>query len=111
VNDTPARRGRYRRSSEGPRPLHEGLEIALEGLGTPDAKVIGTVFTRWEEIAGTALAGHVRPLKLSAGVLSVAVDHSAWATQVKLLAPSLLNRVSEVTGQRPDRLEVSVRRT
>jgi predicted nucleic acid-binding Zn ribbon protein len=76
---------------------------------TASAAALGAVFTRWEEIAGPALARHAWPLRLSGGVLVVAVDHPAWATQVRALGTSLLARVGEVSGEVPDRLQVSVR--
>jgi hypothetical protein len=41
----------------------------------------------------------------------VAVDHPAWATQVRSMANELLDRVSQETGMvRPERLEVRNRR-
>jgi predicted nucleic acid-binding Zn ribbon protein len=43
-------------------------------------------------------------------VLVVAVDHPAWATQVRALGASLLAKVAEVTGELPERLEISVRK-
>jgi predicted nucleic acid-binding Zn ribbon protein len=94
--------------------LGEGLEDAVARLGRPDAPTpsagaLSAVFTRWEEIAGPALSRHVRPLRLSGGVLVVAADHPAWATQVRALGTGLLARVGEVSGQAPDRLEVTVR--
>jgi predicted nucleic acid-binding Zn ribbon protein len=105
----PARRRRPPAADRGPRPLSEGLGEAVARLDT-DAATLGTVFSRWEEIAGTDLARHVQPLKLSAGVLWVAADHAAWATQVRALGTTLLERVGTVAGAAPSRLEVTVRR-
>ena len=39
----------------------------------------------------------------------VAVDQPAWATQVRVLAPGILARLTERTGERLDRLDVVVR--
>lgn len=72
--------------------------------------VLGAVFSRWDEIAGPALARHVRPLRLTPGELVVAVDEPAWATQVRSLAGELLRRVGEVAGETPAQLRVTVRR-
>jgi predicted nucleic acid-binding Zn ribbon protein len=74
-----------------------------------DAGSLGALFSRWDEIAGTRLARHARPLRLADGVLVVAVDQPAWATQVRALGPALLTKMGEVTGHFPDRLEVTVR--
>lgn len=127
--------GRRRRQAgpdHGPRPLAEGLDDALSRLvppeppeppgvdggegtagaapaGTVSAGAMGAVFSRWEEIAGTAVARHVRPVRLAGGVLVVVVDEPAWATQVRSLGTRLLARVGEVAGERPQRLRVTVR--
>jgi predicted nucleic acid-binding Zn ribbon protein len=71
---------------------------------------LSAVFSRWDEVAGPVLARHVRPLRISGGVLVVAADHPAWATEVRAMAASLLARVGEIAGEVPDRLEVTVRR-
>ena len=75
----------------------------------PPAGALAGLFTRWEEVVGAPMARHVRPLTLVGGVLSVRVDHPAWATQVRMLAPTILERVEAVTGESPARLEVRVR--
>jgi predicted nucleic acid-binding Zn ribbon protein len=95
----------------GPRPVADSLDAVVGQLGPVDAGSLAAVFNRWEDIAGPRLAGHVRPLRLENGVLVVAADHPARATQVRSLSATLLARVGEITGQAPDRLEVTVRRT
>jgi hypothetical protein len=40
--------------------------------------------------------------------LVVGVDRPAWASEVRLLATELLTRIAEVTGERPERIEVVV---
>jgi len=57
------------------------------------------------------MARHVRPVRLSGGVLVVAVDQPAWATQVRALGTGLLARVGEIGGTVPDRLQVTVKRS
>lgn len=80
-----------------------------ERRAVPPAGALAGLFSRWEEVVGSAMARHVRPLTLSGGVLSVGVDQPAWATQVRMLAPTILERVAEVTGEAPARLDVRVR--
>jgi hypothetical protein len=121
--DSPRPRRRRRTGADrGPQRLGDSLDGALAGLaprsgpppaaGSPESPAAGSlsaVFTRWEEIVGPAVARHVRPLRLSGGVLVVAVDQPAWATQVRALGAGLLTRVGEVGGVVPDRLQVTVR--
>jgi predicted nucleic acid-binding Zn ribbon protein len=110
-----SRRSRRPDADSGPRPLGEMLDAAVTRLGPAGlpptaAASMSAVFSRWEEIAGPALALHARPLRLQGAVLVVAVDNPAWATQVRALGADLLARVGEVSGRTPERLEVTVRR-
>jgi predicted nucleic acid-binding Zn ribbon protein len=109
------RRRRLRGPDRGPVPLGEALEEAVarmappRGPAAPTAAALGSVFSHWEEIAGPALARHTRPVRLAGGVLVVAVDRPAWATQVRSLGRGLLARVGEVSGEVPESLQVVVR--
>lgn len=91
--------------------MSESLGILSERLGAGDSEVVGVIFGRWEEMVGASLAAHVRPLRLHERVLVVVVDHPAWATQVRHLAPQILARLDEVcpSDGGPKRLEVRVR--
>lgn len=107
--------------------MAESLDDVLRGLSSPSSRarrdaggtgshappsaaVWGTVFSRWEETVGPSLARHARPLRLEAATLVVAVDQPPWATQVRALAPGILERLREGTGESLERLEVVVRR-
>ena len=100
----------HRRDSE-PRPLDGSLEELSRRLGLEGAAGLARLFAGWAEIVGAAMAEHVRPLRMDATALVVSVDHPAWATQVRRLGDTLLDRASEYAGvERPDRLEVRVQR-
>lgn len=102
---------RHNERQNGPRRLDASLDAVTKQLGLKDSKGLGLLFARWPEIVGTAMAGHVQPIRLDSQSLVVAVDHPAWATQVRGLGDELLDRVVEETGApRPARLEVRVRR-
>jgi predicted nucleic acid-binding Zn ribbon protein len=79
------------------------------GIGRPD--LIALIFGRWEELVGSSVASHVRPVRLAAGTLIVSADHPAWATQVRHLAPEILERVAAEFGREgtPIRLDIRVR--
>lgn len=99
-----------RREERDPRPLGASLDSVSQSLGAPPARTLTTVFAHWDELVGQAMAAHVRPLSLAGGALVVAVDHPSWATQVRWLAPQLLARLAEATGQElVTHLEVRVR--
>ena len=59
---------------------------------------MGSVFGRWPELVGPGLAEHTRPDAFEEGVLIVVADSTAWATQVRLLAASLIRRLNEELG-------------
>jgi predicted nucleic acid-binding Zn ribbon protein len=100
----------HRRYSE-PRPLDTSLEALTRQLGLEGAHGIGRLFSGWSEIVGEAMAEHVHPVRIDASALVVAVDHPAWATQVRRLGETLLDRASAYAGvERPARLEVRVQR-
>lgn len=94
----------------GPHRLDASLDAVTKQLGGEGSRGIGRLFARWPEIAGTALAAHVEPVRLDRQALVVRVDHPAWATQVRSFGDALLDRVVEETGApRPARLEVRIR--
>jgi predicted nucleic acid-binding Zn ribbon protein len=86
-----------------------GRLIADQGWGT-DVRVHG-VFTRWEHLVGPEVAQHCAPESFSqegtgaggadspaGGRLVVRTDSTAWATQMRLLAPTVLRRLNEELG-------------
>ena len=100
----------HRRDSE-PRPLDGSLEALSRRLGLEGAVGVGRLFSGWPEIVGAAMAEHVSPVRIDAKALVVTVDHPAWATQVRRLGDTLLDRAAEYAGvPRPLRLEVRVQR-
>ena len=67
-------------------------------LGAPRPQVLGAVFSRWEQVVGPDVATHARPVSLRNGLLVVAVDSPAWATQLGYLRGDLLQRLEEAAG-------------
>lgn len=68
---------------------HHGWEL--------DLKVQG-VFGRWAELVGSEIADHCTPESFADGRLVVRTDSTAWATQLKLLAPTVVRRLNEDLG-------------
>lgn len=62
-----------------------------------DLKVQG-VFGRWADLVGAEVADHCTPESFAEGRLVVRTDSTAWATQLKLLAPTVVRRVNEELG-------------
>ncbi len=54
----------------------------------------GSLFTEWVSVVGADIGSHSTPISLVDGVLTVQASSSAWATQLTLMAPSLLKTIS-----------------
>ncbi len=81
-----------------------GRLIAEQGWGS-EVRVHG-VFSRWDAMVGRDVAQHVRPVSYvrddgaagTGGRLVVKTDSTAWATQMRLLAPTVVRRLNEELG-------------
>jgi predicted nucleic acid-binding Zn ribbon protein len=59
---------------------------------------VGGVVGRWREVVGDQVADHCTPETFDDGLLVVRTDSTAWATQVRLLVPQLLQRLEVELG-------------
>ncbi|HEY0936950.1 MAG TPA: DUF721 domain-containing protein, partial [Trebonia sp.] len=83
---------------DDPQPLTAAFGGLLSARGWRERAAVGAVFGHWADIVGPQLALHTKPEAFEAGELTVAADSSAWATQVRLMAPQLLKRLAEELG-------------
>ena len=74
------------------------LQRLMKARGWERPKAEATVFGAWERVVGSEIARHSRPVKLDAGVLTVEAESTAWATQLRLLAASLLRSIALEVG-------------
>jgi predicted nucleic acid-binding Zn ribbon protein len=70
--------------------------VKAAGAGADLTKA--TLFGRWEQIVGADVAGRCTPVALVESELTVQAESTAWATQIRLLAPTLLARLAEELG-------------
>ena len=87
-----------RQRREDPQPIGAAIEGLLDDQGWRTAAAVGSVFGRWEQIVGAALAAHTRPGGFTDGELLVIADSTAWATQVRLLRGQLIGRLNSELG-------------
>ncbi len=83
---------------DDPQPLHAAIEGLIDDQGWQTASAVGSVFGRWDQIVGADLAAHTLPDGLTEGELVVVADSTAWATQVRLLAATLIRRLNAELG-------------
>ncbi|MEU9009234.1 DciA family protein [Streptomyces sp. NPDC048479] len=106
-----ARRGGGLRSGaradgRDPLPLGAAINRLITERGWETPAAVGGVMGRWPQIVGADLANHCVPQKYDEDerVLTVQCDSTAWATQLRLLAPRLVARLNEDLGQGTVRL-------
>lgn len=87
-----------RRDSAEPKPLGDGIEKLIADRAWQVDVQAGAVFGRWREIVGAEVAQHSGPTAFEDGVLTVRADSTAWATQLRLLASSLLAAIERQIG-------------
>ncbi|MEW1719718.1 DciA family protein [Streptomyces sp. NPDC093109] len=102
-----ARRGGGLRSGSGadgrdPLPLGAAINRLITERGWETPAAVGGVMGRWPQIVGEDVAKHCVPQRYDDSgdqrVLTVQCDSTAWATQLRLLAPRLVARLNEDLG-------------
>ncbi|MGH3328692.1 MAG: DUF721 domain-containing protein, partial [Streptomycetales bacterium] len=93
-----------RRSGSGPDdrdPQRLGAAIArlVGDRGWETSAAVAGVTGRWAEVVGPDVAAHCVPERFDDGELVVRTDSTAWATQVRFLAPRLVHRLNDELGQ------------
>ncbi|MEH0969935.1 DciA family protein [Micromonospora sp. CPCC 205546] len=81
-----------------PQPLGAVLNRLVKARGWQQPAAEATVFGAWERVVGAEVAQHSRPVKLEDGELTVEARSTAWATQLRLLAGSLLKQIASEVG-------------
>ncbi|SCG49916.1 DUF721 domain-containing protein [Micromonospora inositola] len=81
-----------------PQPLGAVLNRLVKARGWQQPAAEATVFGAWERVVGPEVAQHSRPMKLENGELTVEARSTAWATQLRLLAGSLIKQIASEVG-------------
>ncbi len=76
-----------------PQALGDEVERLVAARGWDAEVQVGSVVGRWPTIVGDDVAAHVTPVAFEGSVLTVQADSTAWATQMTLLASSVLARI------------------
>ncbi len=58
----------------------------------------GTVLGQWQTVVGEHICAHATPTALRDGVLSVAAESTAWATQLRMVQAQLLAKIAAAVG-------------
>jgi predicted nucleic acid-binding Zn ribbon protein len=74
------------------------LDDIVGSGGWADSLAVHSVTGRWPEIVGEAVAEHTEVVSFRDGVVVVSCDSTAWATQMRILVPALLERLATEIG-------------
>ena len=81
-----------------PQPLAQAVDRLIADRGWQTQAAVGGVMGRWDAVVGADVAAHCAPETYDETVLTVRADSTAWATQVRLLAPQLVLRLNDACG-------------
>jgi predicted nucleic acid-binding Zn ribbon protein len=81
-----------------PQPLDAALTRIVDDQGWQVDLKVASMFARWAELVGPEVGAHSRAESFADGKLVVRTDSTAWATQLKLLAPTVVRRLNEDLG-------------
>jgi predicted nucleic acid-binding Zn ribbon protein len=70
----------------------------VESKGWSTEISVHTLLGRWSALVGPELAEHSRPEGYADAVLTVRTDSTAWASQLRLLAPNLVAALNRQLG-------------
>jgi len=71
---------------------------AIVGKALPELGWVGPLATarllgQWELVVGVDIASHCHPTSLADGDLKIVAESTAWATQLRLMAPRMLAKI------------------
>ena len=95
--------GRRRWSGPGPdgrdpQPLGRAARELSNNRGWSPRVAEGTVFAQWPLVVGDLIAEHAQPTALREGVLSIAAESTAWATQLRMVQAQVLAKIAAAVG-------------
>jgi predicted nucleic acid-binding Zn ribbon protein len=85
------------RDERDPQPLDVTVERLVDEHGWGHELAVHGVVARWEQVVGPEVAAHVRVERYVDGEVTLRADSTAWATQMRLLAATLVRRFNEET--------------
>lgn len=87
-----------RADDRDPKPLSDAVERLVETKGWTTEINVHTLLARWALLVGATNAAHSQPEGYADTVLTVRADSTAWATQLRYLAPQLVAMLNEQLG-------------
>lgn len=99
---TPRRKSRpakpARPNRDEPSVLGDVLGELVDNQGWTERLAAQRVFTDWPKIVGPEVAQHSEVIAFEDGEVEVRTDSTAWATQLRLLAPRIVAKLNDEFG-------------
>lgn len=95
------RRGGYsgaRPDDRDPQPFGDLMRRLVDDRGWAGTVTSAAVAARWDALVGPEIAARCQPESLRDGELVLAAQSTAWATQLRLLVPTLMTRITAELG-------------
>jgi predicted nucleic acid-binding Zn ribbon protein len=84
--------------SRDPAPLGATMKRWLGDAAAGTDLIKAMVLGRWTEIVGAEVADHCEPVSLVDGELLLRAESTAWATQLRMLAPQIVAKINREVG-------------
>ncbi len=82
-----------------PIKVSEIMGDMLDKLGLSQKLTQKSVLEKWPSIVGPKMAKHTQAVDCRDGILFVSADHGAWRQELMLLAPMIIHKYNEATGE------------
>ena len=87
-----------------PQTLSRAVHRLVDAKGWAADVNVRTLLARWALLVGPTLAEHSRPERYADAELTVRTDSTAWATQLRHMAPQLVAMLNDQLGEQTVRL-------
>ena len=85
---------RKKRDESKPKPIADALGSFLRRAGIDEKVEQARVVPEWTERVGEGIANVTRPIRVSDGVLLVAVRSSAWLMELRMMERQILRKLN-----------------
>ena len=90
---------RAKRDESKPKPVSDALGSFLKRAGIDEKVEQARVVPEWAERVGDGIANVTRPIRVSDGVLLVAVRSSAWLMELRMMERQILRKLNSDAGR------------
>lgn len=81
-----------------PQLIGDTIKSWLKAAAPGGEIVKAQLFNQWAAVVGQSIADHAVPVSLVDGELTIQAESTAWATQLRLLAPGLVKTLNTTYG-------------